>query len=71
MNVLVFGSNEQGFHGAGAAGLDWSRRLGNDGGGLPYTVAFSAAGAVLWRHVGEISEVELRRRTVFSTTPPK
>ncbi len=56
---------------AGAAGLDWSRRLGNEGGGLPYTVAFSAAGAVLWRHVGEISEAELRRRAVFSTTPPK
>ncbi len=54
---------------AGAAGLDWSQRLGNTGGGLPFTVALNARGEVVQRKIGEIGEEELRRWAAFSTTP--
>ncbi|MBL8328145.1 MAG: TlpA family protein disulfide reductase [Rubrivivax sp.] len=45
---------------AGLDGTQWSRELGNDKGGLPFTVAFDAQGRVLQRKLGEISEMELK-----------
>jgi len=38
---------------AGFDGVALSRQLGNDGGGLPFTVALDAAGKVVRKHVGE------------------
>lgn len=38
---------------AGFDGITLSRRLGNEGGALPFTVAFDAAGRVARRHLGE------------------
>ena len=40
---------------AGAIGLDLSRRLGNVGGGLPFTVAFDSTGAAVQRRLGAVS----------------
>lgn len=45
---------------AGLAGTNWSRSLGNESGGLPFTVAISESGDVVQRKLGEISEPELR-----------
>jgi thiol-disulfide isomerase/thioredoxin len=39
---------------AGADGLDLSRRLGNNVGALPFTVAFDAGGKALQRHLGAL-----------------
>ena len=44
---------------AGFAGSELSRQLGNDVGGLPYTVLFDAAGRVRQRKAGELNESEL------------
>jgi len=38
---------------AGFGGVELSRTLGNQSGGLPFTVLFDAAGAVTRRHMGE------------------
>ena len=40
---------------AGLDGTSLSRRLGNEGGGLPFTVVFNAAGRVVQRKLGEAS----------------
>jgi thiol-disulfide isomerase/thioredoxin len=45
---------------AGLEGTNWSRALGNERGGLPFTVAFDAKGRVRRRKLGEISEAELQ-----------
>ena len=39
---------------AGEEGLDLSRRLGNRAGGLPFSVAFNAAGSVVQRKLGAL-----------------
>ena len=46
---------------AGFEGVGLSRRLGNTGGGLPFSVVFDAAGAVKDRKVGAISPEDLLR----------
>lgn len=46
---------------AGLAGADLSRQLGNTQGGLPFTVAFNAAGAVVQRKAGQTHLAELRQ----------
>ena len=46
---------------AGAAGLDLVRNLGNPGGGLPFTLAFDAAGKALKPKLGALDEADLRR----------
>jgi thiol-disulfide isomerase/thioredoxin len=38
---------------AGFEGIEWSRRLGNLSGGLPFTLVFDSAGQVAHRHMGE------------------
>lgn len=45
---------------AGLDGTTWGRALGNDKGGLPFTVAIDAGGRITHRKIGEISEDELR-----------
>lgn len=44
---------------AGYAGIELSRSLGNDGGGLPYTVLFDAAGEMLRHKIGRLTEDDL------------
>ncbi len=44
---------------AGFEGVSLSRRLGNAGGGLPFSVVFDAAGAVQYRKVGAIAPEDL------------
>lgn len=44
---------------AGLAGTQLSRDLGNPTGGLPYTVVMGAAGTVLHRKIGKVSEADL------------
>ena len=44
----------------GAPGLELVRRLGNDVGGLPFTVVIAKSGQVLQRKIGEISLDELQ-----------
>ncbi len=44
---------------AGLDALDWLRSLGNLGGGLPFSVVFDSAGALVQRKLGEISPPEL------------
>lgn len=44
---------------AGFPGIALSRELGNEGGGLPFTVCFDAGGRVHARHVGELAEADL------------
>jgi thiol-disulfide isomerase/thioredoxin len=46
---------------AGAEGLALSRSLGNDAGGLPFSIAFDRKGAVLEKKVGALSEAVLAR----------
>jgi thiol-disulfide isomerase/thioredoxin len=46
---------------AGLDGTTWGRALGNDKGGLPFTVAIDAAGRISHRKIGEIDANELRR----------
>ena len=40
---------------AGSVGLDLSRRLGNVGGGLPFTAVFDSAGTAVKRHLGAVN----------------
>lgn len=44
---------------AGFAGIELSRRLGNLGGGLPFTLLFGRNGALLQRRMGETSYDQL------------
>lgn len=44
---------------AGFDGVALGRTLGNEGGGLPYTVAFDATGSLRHRHVGEARFADL------------
>ncbi len=46
---------------AGFEGAGLSRQLGNDQGGLPYTVAFNAQGVVVHRKAGQTTLAELRQ----------
>jgi thiol-disulfide isomerase/thioredoxin len=46
---------------ADASALELLRKLGNRGGGLPYTVAIGPTGAIIHRHLGPFSAAELRR----------
>ena len=46
---------------ADALGSELVRRLGDDGGALPYTAVLDASGAVVVRHLGAIEPAELRR----------
>lgn len=46
---------------AGLTGLDLVRKLGNPQGGLPFSIAFDAAGAPFWRKLGPTDLAELRR----------
>lgn len=48
---------------AGYAGIELSRTLGNEGGGLPYTVFFDAAGRVLHHKIGRLSTDDLQAWT--------
>lgn len=44
---------------AGLSGTDLMKRLGNDKGGLPFTVLFDRGGNAVRRHVGEITYAQL------------
>ena len=44
----------------GLTGSGLSRQLGNDQGDLPFSVAFNAAGEVVWRKLGPTSSAELQ-----------
>ena len=46
---------------AGMQGTDLSKTLGNDAGGLPFTVALDKGGRVLHRKMGQLSESDLQR----------
>lgn len=46
---------------ADAGALQLLRNLGNRAGGLPYTVVLDATGAISHRHLGALSETDLRR----------
>jgi thiol-disulfide isomerase/thioredoxin len=48
---------------AGFEGADLSRRLGNDRGALPFSVAFDADGRIVRRKLGETRFEELRSWT--------
>jgi thiol-disulfide isomerase/thioredoxin len=45
---------------AGLAGVQISRDLGNDGGGLPFSVLFDANGGITHRKVGQLQFSELK-----------
>jgi thiol-disulfide isomerase/thioredoxin len=44
---------------ARADGMDWMRELGNDAGGLPFTVVFSADGRLAYRKIGQLRPADL------------
>jgi thiol-disulfide isomerase/thioredoxin len=44
---------------AGFAGTELSRSLGNPTGALPYSVVFDAAGSLVHRKIGKVSEADL------------
>lgn len=46
---------------AGMAGVELSRSLGNQGGGLPFTVVFDGAGRIAQRKIGRVSPQDLRQ----------
>ncbi len=46
---------------AGFDGTQWARRFGNDGGALPFTLVFDAAGRPRWRKLGETNQAQLAR----------
>jgi thiol-disulfide isomerase/thioredoxin len=46
---------------AGLDGIDLARRLGNGGGGLPFSLVLTSAGQVAARKLGTIEEVDLDR----------
>jgi thiol-disulfide isomerase/thioredoxin len=45
---------------AGLAGVDLSKQLGNDAGGLPFTVVFDAEGTLRHRKIGQVHEADLK-----------
>lgn len=47
---------------ADASGLAWSQRLGNQAGGLPYTLIIDQAGRIQYRHAGRISLAIMQAR---------
>lgn len=46
---------------AGLAGTDLGRSLGNAAGGLPFTVVFDSAGAVVHRKMGKLAPADLQQ----------
>ena len=46
---------------AGLSGVALSRSLGNETGGLPFTVVFSPQGEVVHRQIGKLSQADLDR----------
>jgi thiol-disulfide isomerase/thioredoxin len=46
---------------ADATAIQMLRKLGNPGGGLPYTVVLDATGTIAYRHLGAFSGADLRR----------
>ena len=44
---------------SGLAGTELSRTLGNVSGGLPFSVVFDRAGAVVHQKLGQVSEADL------------
>ena len=46
---------------AGLAGTDLGRSLGNTAGGLPFTVVFGSAGAVMHRKIGKLVPADLQQ----------
>jgi thiol-disulfide isomerase/thioredoxin len=44
---------------AGLNGTEWARKLGNSGGGLPFTVVVNPQGQLVWRKRGETTRPEL------------
>lgn len=44
----------------GSGGTELSRSLGNDKGGLPFTVMFAADGSILKRKIGQMTEQDLQ-----------
>jgi len=46
---------------AGLTGTELSRKLGNSQGGLPFSVAFSASGEIVWRKLGATSLSDLQQ----------
>jgi len=46
---------------AGLTGTDLARKLGNTQGGLPFSVAFSASGELIWHKLGATNLEELRQ----------
>lgn len=44
---------------AGFAGVEWSRRLGNVSGGLPFTLVFGRGARLAHRHIGETRREQL------------
>jgi thiol-disulfide isomerase/thioredoxin len=46
---------------AGMPGVELSRSLGNQGGGLPFTVVFDRAGRIVQRKMGRVSPQDLRQ----------
>jgi hypothetical protein len=45
---------------AGLQGTELTRNLGNDAGGLPFSVLFAADGRVQQRRMGRLSEADLK-----------
>ena len=45
---------------AGLEGTELTRSLGNDAGGLPFSVQFAADGRVLQRRIGRLSQADLK-----------
>jgi thiol-disulfide isomerase/thioredoxin len=46
---------------ADSRAIDLLRGLGNRAGALPYTVALDAHGTLIWRHLGAVKDLELRK----------
>jgi thiol-disulfide isomerase/thioredoxin len=46
---------------ADGTALELLRKLGNRTGGLPFTVVVNASGGIAYRHLGALSEADLRR----------
>ena len=46
---------------AGIDGLEWQRALGNDKGGLPFSLVLDRAGAIRHRKLGESTMDDLSR----------
>jgi len=44
---------------AGMAGVEWTRRLGNPQGGLPFTVLFDGQGQIVQRKIGQLRADDL------------